>query len=149
MQLWLRPEDTGHLGVLFPTRLNEPKLIGIPLTNPMGWVLSPPNFSGCTETVTDTVTDMANDDLDDTVALAKAQRTSHCLDIVSKTKPTDCDLPILTAAAVMPVKAVPNTTDASNPFCKPIKYWDIYVDDFCGLVQGNKWQRRAVKQILF
>ena len=23
------------------------------------------------------------------------------------------------------------------------------MDDFCGTVQGNKWQRRAVKQILF
>ena len=67
-RLWLRPEDTPALAVLLPTRENEPPLIGIPLTNPMGWVSSPPNFSSCTETVAD----MANADLDDPVAMAKA-----------------------------------------------------------------------------
>ena len=34
--LWLRPEDIHHLAVLFPTQKNEPSLIGIPMTNPMG-----------------------------------------------------------------------------------------------------------------
>ena len=28
-------------------------------------------------------------------------------------------------------------------------YWDIYVDDYCGVIQGNKCQRQMVKRILF
>ena len=31
---------------------------------------------------------------------------------------------------------------------KPLRYWDIYVDDFCRLFQGNIWTRRWVKRIL-
>ena len=34
--------------------------------------------------------------------------------------------------------AAPVSTDSSHPFHTPLKYWDIYVDDFCGAVQGNK-----------
>ena len=52
-RLWLRPEDTLQLAVLFPTRKGEPPLIGIPLIYPMGWCESPPNFTACTEIVTD------------------------------------------------------------------------------------------------
>ena len=72
-RLWLRPEDTHRLAVLFPSRKNEPALIGIPLTNPMGWVSSPPNFSACTETVCD----MANADLKDVETLQLARNTPH------------------------------------------------------------------------
>ena len=35
-RLWLRPKDTHRLAVLFPSRPDEPDLIGIPLANPMG-----------------------------------------------------------------------------------------------------------------
>eukprot|EP00536_Pseudo-nitzschia_multiseries_P000159 jgi/Psemu1/338/gm1.338_g len=41
----LKPDNTMRLGVLFPSRKGKPPLIGIPLTNPMGWKSSPPNFS--------------------------------------------------------------------------------------------------------
>ena len=60
-RLWLNPMDTIRLAALFPSRPGEPKLVAIPLTNPMGWVSSPPNFSACTETVAD----LANADLAD------------------------------------------------------------------------------------
>ena len=40
-------------------------------------------------------------------------------------------------------------TSTTKPFRYPLKYWDIYVDDFLGLVQGNQWTRRMVKRILF
>ena len=52
-RLWLRPEDVLKLAVVFSTCKGETPLIGIPLTNPMGWCESPPNFSACTETVAD------------------------------------------------------------------------------------------------
>ena len=64
-QLWLCPEDTHRLEVLFPSRKNESALVGIPLTNPMGWVSSPPNFSACTETICD----IANKDLKEVEAI--------------------------------------------------------------------------------
>jgi hypothetical protein len=135
-RLWLRPEDTMRLAVLFPSRDKEPPLIGIPLTNPMGWVLSPPNFCACTETIAD----LANGGLKDKEALEYARLTPHPLDEVSESTPTDGE--------GVPAPNVP-ATPATKPFHRPIKYWDIYVDDFCGLVQGNKWERRAVKRILF
>ena len=46
-RLWLHPEDTIKLAVLFPSRDGEPPLIGIPLTNPMGLKKSPPEFCAC------------------------------------------------------------------------------------------------------
>ena len=59
----------------------------------------------------------------------------------------------LTAAALALTKKLssmlaPKSTDSYHPFHIPLKYWDIYVDDFCGTFQGNKWQWRAVKRIL-
>ena len=70
-----------------------------------------------------------NDDLNDKVAMTKAQHISHRLDIVSETKPTKCDTPFMDAVLVTTVEAAPDTTDASSPFRKPFKYLDIYVDD--------------------
>ena len=51
----------------------------------------------------------------------------------------------LTAAALALTKKLssmlaPKSTDSYHPFHIPLKYWDIYVDDFCGTFQGNKWQ---------
>ena len=60
-RLWLRPEDTFRLVVLFPSRPGEPPLVGIPLTNLMGWSSYLPNFCACTETVAD----LANNALQD------------------------------------------------------------------------------------
>ena len=43
----------------------------------------------------------------------------------------------------------PVSTDSSTPFHTPIKNWDIYLDNYCDVVQVNKWQGRTVKRILF
>ena len=37
----------------------------------------------------------------------------------------------------------------SDPLEDPLTYWDIYVDDFLGLCQGNAETRQLVKRILF
>ena len=144
-RLWLRPEDTIHLAALFPSRPGEPKLVGIPLTNPMGWVSSPPNFSACTETIAD----LANVDLADPIAIEEARSTPHRLDVVSESNPT----PSASSNSTDQLLSLPTSSSAppstSKPFLRPLQYWDIYVDDFCGLVQGNKWKRRTVKRILF
>ena len=43
----------------------------------------------------------------------------------------------------------PTYPSATFPFHHPLRYWDIYVNNFCGLVQGDQWTRRMVKRILF
>ena len=66
--------------MLFPTRPNEPKLVGIPLANPMGWVSSPPNFLAATETIAD----LANAALASPNELAAARRVPHRFDVLSE-----------------------------------------------------------------
>ena len=84
-QLWLRPEDTHRLAILFPSRKDKLALVGIPLTNPMGWVSSPPNFSACTETACN----MANKDLKDVDAVNLAWIIPQRLDVVSESRPVE------------------------------------------------------------
>ena len=90
-RLWLRPEDTHRLVVLFPSRKNEPTLVGIPLTNPMGWVFSAQKNLACTETVCD----MVNVDLKNVESMRHTWITLHRLDVVSETRPADDRLDIL------------------------------------------------------
>ena len=115
-RLWLRPEDTLKLAGLFPSRPGKAPLVGIPLTNPMGWCSPPPNFSACTETVAD----LANAYLENPSEQVTARTTSHCLDTISKTAPLDIPQ-IMTAH----IPSIPCTT----PFKKPVRYWDIYYVD--------------------
>ena len=84
-RLWLQPEDTLKLAVLFPSRPGEAPLVGIPLTKPMSWCLSPPNFSACTETVAN----IANDSLENLFEQAIARMTPHRLDTISEMAPLD------------------------------------------------------------
>ena len=46
-------EDIPKLGVAFPTKPGEEKLVALPLVLPMGWKNSPPIFSAVTETIAD------------------------------------------------------------------------------------------------
>ena len=140
-QLWLQPEDTFWLAVLFPSRPGEPPLVGIPLTNFMGWSSSSPNFCACT----DTVADLTNDALRSPATKSLAQETTHRFDALSET--TLSDVPF--ASAPDPQAPSQSARSSSNPFTLPLSYWDIYIDDFCGLAQGSKWTRRMVKRILF
>ena len=51
---------------------------------------------------------------------------------------TASSIPKILSPKMSPSMAVPVTTDSSTPFHTPLKYWNIYVDDFCGVMQGNK-----------
>ena len=135
-RLWLCAEDTPHLAELFPAQDGEPPLVGIPLTNPMGWCDSLANFSAYTETVAN----LANVALATPGRLAAACRQPHCLDHVSKIPPAQ--------APPLPPACLP-TLQATTPSLTPLQYWNIYVDDFTGLAQGNEWKRRAIKRVLF
>ena len=49
----------------------------------MSWVLSPLNFSACTQTIAN----LANADLQDPIAMQQARAMSHWLDMVSESNP--------------------------------------------------------------
>ena len=49
----LKVDDIPKLGVVFPSRQGEEKLVALPLVLPMGWTNSPPIFSAATETAAD------------------------------------------------------------------------------------------------
>eukprot|EP00536_Pseudo-nitzschia_multiseries_P004927 jgi/Psemu1/11292/gm1.11292_g len=134
----LNPEDTMKLGVLFPSRKGEPPLIGIPLTNPMGWKSSPPNFCAFNKTIAD----LANATL--STGLTHARRQPYRLNLLSEAHPLDgMERCRMSGAANEP------TAQSTTPSRKPVRYWDVYVDDFCGLAQDNQWTRRAIKRVLF
>ena len=140
-RIWVNPTDAPRLAVLFPSRPGEPKLIAVPMTLPMGWKESPPAFSANTETVTD----LANNDLK-TIGAAAFRDRPHRLDVLSESKVVE-PIPAIAPTPITSITPVPKpfTTDRKK---RPVQYWDVYVDDFCGLSQGNKWKRRAVKRAL-
>jgi hypothetical protein len=57
------------------------------------------------------------------------------------------DQPRTTGPLLEPLPT-PEASPPSKHFDRPLSYIDIYVDDFCGLVQGNKRRRTIVKRIL-
>ena len=134
----LRPTDALKLAVLFPQREGEEPLIGVPLTLPMGWRESPPAFC----TATETTADLANFALQSTPQLG---HVPHRLDLVAETPPPPETVGV--AAQNNNSTPVPNT-DESPKLLRPLQYWDVYVDDFLGLAQGDFARRKRVKRVL-
>jgi len=131
----IKAEDALKLGVLFPAREGEEDVIGFPLTLPMGWKESPPNFSAATETVAD----LANQVVDHS-------QHPHRLDRVSETAPNmQQATPALHNDGAF--TSVP-TRQPEQHYHRPLAYWDMCVDDFIGLAQGNQWKRRNTKRSL-
>ena len=60
----LNIDNIPKLGVAFPTRPGEPKLVALPLVLPMGWKNSPPIFSAATETIADLANQRIRGDVD-------------------------------------------------------------------------------------
>ena len=75
--------------------------------------------------------------------MTAARSSSYRFDVLSESIP---ETPPSTTPSNSYSKTLPSAT---TPFRLLVKNWDIYVDDFCGLVQGNQWTRCMVKQILF
>lgn len=162
------------LAIVLPTRPGEPTLLAIPLSLPMGWIESPPAFCA----VTETVADLANWRLPRRYApphrLDKFADTPPPDDEVPEVPPHDVDT---SPGPCAPVKAIPSAKVAlpsplacptppvavprmpaplpaaavpsRQPHALPLSYTDVYVDDFCNLVQGNARRRRIARRILF
>ncbi|CAJ1939707.1 unnamed protein product [Cylindrotheca closterium] len=114
-------------------------MVAFPMVLPMGWVNSPPYFSAATKTAAD----LMNRRLQ-----RNQKEPPHRLeDIAFYTKPTVAHVP--TSAAPTPVTlAVPATTPHHPHYKRPMKYADIYVDDFIAAVQGDEPTRRNTMRTL-
>ena len=138
-RIGIRPSDALKLAVLFPTRRGEEPLVGVPLTLPMGWKESPPAFC----TATETAADLANELLKDSNQLYSSP---HRLDAISES-------PIGTVTEPLP-RAVVSRSSTDVPqrdepkLLRPLQYWDVYVDDFLGLAQGDTSRRQMIKRAL-
>jgi len=154
--------DAPALAVLLPQLPGEPPLVAIPLAPPMGWVKSPPIFCAATETIAD----VAN------ARMGTSYSTPHHLEALADT-PTPSSrytptTPPTVPEVAMAVPSLDTATSASIPVTEPIvsslpepptsvttsplpgplSYIDVYMDDFMGLVQGNRRRRRVVRRIL-
>lgn len=139
-RIGLRPDDALRLGVLFPTRHGERQLIAVPLVLPMGWKESPPSFCAATETVADLANNAMRNEWHSTFA-------PHRLDTISEEPIPDEPVTPGSRKATMPCLPLPPRRQ-EHYAARPLKHWDIYVDDFLGATQGNKTTRRRVKRAL-
>jgi hypothetical protein len=135
----IRSDNMPKLGIAFPARPGEEPWIGLPLVLPMRWRQSPPMFTATMKTVSD---------LDNACLLANDGSSPHLLELVS-------ELPVKLAAPLPPMvdghqssPLPPLRQCPVHRHPRPVKNWDVYVDQFIGAVQGNSKQRRHVKKVL-
>jgi hypothetical protein len=128
--IWVRSGDVAKLGVLLPTRPGEEPLIGFPLALTMGWIQSPPMFTSATENIAD----LANE-----AVKVCIPQLPHRLEAATET-------PIHIAATRRPAAAP--TRRRNDELRHPLQQWDVYIDDFIGVVQGNLKRCQCVKRAL-
>ena len=106
----------------------------------MGWVESPPYFCAATETIADLVNNWP----------AHVLPAPHPMEEVSQTPPPTNDTSLGGSPVFQPVSPPPSNpalpacqpeplTGAPSvlrPFLRPVSHTDVYVDDFCQLIQG-------------
>ena len=146
----LKVDDIPKLGVVFPSRPGEEKLVALPLVLPMGWTNSPPIFSAATETAAD----LANYSLN-----AKIPPEPHHLDDVAEEIDPELAWNGSTPANIQPLRLpssshpsslAPNKIrDPSLPFPDSYAaYVDVFVDDFIALCQGPTSEQSRVRRSL-
>jgi hypothetical protein len=138
----LNPTDAPRLGVAFPPAPDGTQLVALPLTLPMGWVLSPPYFTAATESIAD----LANVQMK-----LNYDPGPHRLDSLADA-PDTADPPISLDAITQPANAtpVPLPSRVSLSFHRrPLAYTDVYMDDFIGAVQGGPQRRQRARRVIF
>jgi hypothetical protein len=134
----IRSEDIPKMAVMFPIAPGAEQLVGLPLVLPMGLKQSSPLFTAETETAAD----LANSKLQ-----SRQASLPHRLDAISETPIVLEPHPIVTTAGPGTL-ALPTGTWSHSSKPVPVKYWDVYVDDFVGMVQGSPKHRQHVKRTL-
>jgi hypothetical protein len=147
-RMWLQLRDIPKLALVLPPLAGSTEpLIALPLGLPMGWVESPPWFCVATETVAD----VAN------MRLLRPLSTvpPHRLESAANTPPPASPAaPAIPAAETTPLTAVPAPTGVDPLLTRMqsrsriLASYDIYVDDYLGLVQGDKHRRSQVRRVL-
>jgi hypothetical protein len=126
-RIGVNANDVPKLGVVVPALPGQPKIIVFPLVLPMGWMQSPPLFTAATETVAD----LANQELQ-----ASAPAQPHRLDIMSESQGVVPEIALagrtVATTLPLPVKALPKGRPSP-----PVKSWEVYVDDFIGMVHNE------------
>jgi hypothetical protein len=134
--LHLSPHQIPSLGVAFPPVPDSMPLLAFPLVLPMGWVESPPAFYVATETIADT----ANSNLRQAVPSAP-----HRLRNIAKTPPAPGDTPVIPTPLIPLHQPTSLPMHPLGPRKKPVKYVDLYMDNFLiGLLQGGQKRRDHV-----
>jgi hypothetical protein len=140
-RLWAAIQDIPALGVAFPSGPDGVPLVAFPLTLPMGWLSSPPNFCALTETITD----LAN-----APALPFAVDHPHPLEELADTLPApEYGRPSLGFIDEVAAEAVPIPTHPQGPRKRPVQSYDVYMDDFLGLGQGSARKLSLIRRRLF
>lgn len=163
-RIHLNPHDAPVLGVAFPPAPDGTKLVAIPLTLPMGWVLSPPFFTAATETIADITNQRLRE--------GSYHPLPHRLDDMADAPGTD-DPPRLSCSPSVALTSSAPTSPASprqhqDPLrfqtsippsatrplgpsrrIKPLLDTDVYMDDFIQAVQGGPSRRARARRILF
>jgi hypothetical protein len=130
--IWVMAADIPKLGVLLPAEQGQERLIGFPVVLPMGWKESPLVFTYAT----DTVTDLANDQIQQ-----GTKQPPHRLDHNSES----CSMAATNPLGNQQPMKKPDGAWAHGNAHKPVDNWDVYVDAFIGLAQGNATRRKRVK----
>jgi hypothetical protein len=131
---WLRVDDIPKLGVIIPGENGQP-LVAFPLVLPMGWVSSAPYFCSSTETITD-VTNRR--------ILQNDQPPPHRLEDAANTPPSGSEYPALPTNSTHDNLVHPRIANR-----RPLGRFDVYVDDFIGIAQGNTTRLNRLRRILF
>ena len=166
----LAPRDAPKLGVMLPLIGDEEPMVAIPFVLPMGWVNSPPFFSALTETAADVMNKELNrnapqpphrlesltlsDPVPPTVVCptpAPAVPPQPTIPVAPPTtvpppteaRPTNVTElpPTVVLPQPSPIPLVPRDDIHQPGYKRPMRYADIYVDDFLSLFQGTAAER--------
>ena len=157
----VRPADVPRLGVILPPLPGSNNdLIAFPVTLPMGWTESPPQFTAFTETVTDLTNRLVAETSWDPPAhplerLASSEppldpsRTTICLPAptnIPAAPPPTASPDILVSLPNLP--AEPTSKFVRYQHKKPLAYCDVYLDDEIMLGQGSQARLNRLRRTL-
>jgi hypothetical protein len=132
-RIWVQAANVPKLGVLLLIIEGQERLIGFPLVLTVGWKESPPIFTAATKTITD----LAN------VAIKEGVlQKPHRLELVAET-----DSNIISSLAQRQLRT-DNRKWQHVQGQQPVGQWDVYINEFIGMVQVGKARRRCVKRAL-
>jgi hypothetical protein len=139
-RVWLNLSDIPKLAVSIPSLKGEEPLLAFPLVLPMGWTESPPYFCAATETVTDVANQRARNNW---------RPPPHRLDEASDSLPT-AEYPNLNSPTChsATATALPDTIPNRDFRKRVLSRFDVFVDDFIGMGQGNRQQLTNLRRIL-